>query len=89
MQVDKRDEGFLLARDWQTPSGSPLEFQVTRTYTGDPRPLRNTTTYQWVHPLGSVVTAIADAGLTPRYQHEHETISWKAFPSMTATPDGP
>lgn len=88
MQVDKRDEGFVLARDWQTPTGSPLEFQVTRTYTGDPRPLRNTTTYQWVHPLGAVITAIVDAGLNLNYLHEHETISWKAFPSMNALPDG-
>lgn len=88
LQVDQREGRVVLARDWQTPMGSPLEFQVTRTYIGGSRPLRNTTTYQWVHPLGTVITAIVDAGLNLNYLHVHETISWKALPSMNAMPDG-
>ncbi len=35
-----------------------------------------------------LITAIADAGLTLRYLHEHETIGWKAFPSLIPMPDG-
>jgi SAM-dependent methyltransferase len=88
LQTELRDGSYVIARDWRTASGAPMEYRVERTYTGDPRVLSNTTTFQWIHPLGSLVNAIVSAGLNLRFLNEHETISWKALPSMITTCDG-
>ena len=88
LQTDLRDRSYVIARDWRTASSAPIEYRVERTYTGDPRPLSNTTTFQWIHPLGSVVNATVSAGLNLNFLNEHETISWKALPSMVTTSDG-
>jgi SAM-dependent methyltransferase len=41
------------------------------------KPLENAVRYEWMHPLGEIVTALLTAGLTLRWLHEHDA---DAFP---------
>lgn len=44
--------------------------------------------HQWIHPLGQVVSAVADAGLRVELLHERPSIAWKRWPFLVAHPDG-
>jgi SAM-dependent methyltransferase len=50
--------------------------------------LRNTTQYNWMHPVGSVVTTLLDAGLRLDWLHEHDAVAWKMFGILVEGPDG-
>lgn len=50
--------------------------------------LRNTRQYNWMHPLGDIVTGLLDAGLRLDWLHEHETVTWKMFEALVEGPDG-
>ncbi len=41
--------------------------------------LTNATTYEFLHTLGDIVTAITKSGLTLDYLHEHPTVPWRMF----------
>lgn len=41
--------------------------------------LRNAATCQWIHPIGTVVTALIDAGLRLDWLHEHPAVTWLMF----------
>ncbi|MEE8272682.1 MAG: class I SAM-dependent methyltransferase, partial [Alphaproteobacteria bacterium] len=69
------------------PADTPLVFDDDRTYTGDPDRLTNTRAYEWIHPLGAIVTALAETGLAIDFLHEHDRLVWQMFPSMTEGAD--
>ena len=50
--------------------------------------LRNATQYNWMHPIGSVVTALLEAGLRLDWLHEHDAVTWKMFEMLVEGPDG-
>ena len=39
-------------------------------------------TYEWSHSMGSIVTAIGEAGLAIEFLHEFDYLCWQAFPWM-------
>lgn len=79
----EEEEGRLVARyPWRTEPSEPLAFDEKTTYTGDPTPLVSRTTYQWQHPLGEILSALAEAGLAIERVHEHERLPYKLFPMM-------
>ena len=41
--------------------------------------LTNATTYNWIHPLGDVVTSLIAAGMTLDWLHEHDAVPWRMF----------
>lgn len=43
---------------------------------------------EWQHPLGSVVSALAAAGLRIEFLHEHDTSLFARFPVLERQPDG-
>ena len=57
-------------------------------YAGDQPQLRSTPTYEWVHPLGDVVTSLIRAGLAVKWLHEHDAIPWPMFSCLRACEDG-
>ena len=61
---------------------SPLDYADERAR------LTNTRTYEWLHPLGAIVTAVVDAGLTLRWLHEHDAVPWRMFEVLVKCPDG-
>lgn len=41
--------------------------------------LTNATTYNWIHPLGDVVTNLIASGMTLDWLHEHDAVTWRIF----------
>ena len=50
--------------------------------------LVNTRTYEWIHPLGSIVDALHEAGLRLEFLHEHAAVPWQMFRLLVPAPDG-
>lgn len=38
--------------------------------------------YEWLHPLGEIVTSLAEAGLRIEFVHEHPILVWQNSPDM-------
>ena len=60
----------------------PLIENDPRDYADETAVVRNAKQYVFMHPLGSVVTALIDAGLTLNWLHEHDAITWRMFDSL-------
>lgn len=81
------DHELLLRNDYLAGRGA-IEIDATRTYTDGP-PLRTaTTSYEWAHGLGEVVTALVDAGIGITRLRESEEIPWPRWPRMRQTGNG-
>jgi len=48
--------------------------------------LEHATTYEWAHPLGEVVSALAGVGLRVEHLHEFEEISFERWPFLERLP---
>jgi SAM-dependent methyltransferase len=44
--------------------------------------LKNSVTHEWMHTLGSILTAIGSAGLKLDYLHEHPEVPWRMFAEL-------
>jgi SAM-dependent methyltransferase len=44
--------------------------------------VRNATTHTWIHPLGSIVTGLIEAGLRLDWLHEHAAVTWPMFEQL-------
>jgi SAM-dependent methyltransferase len=67
---------------WRTALGAPIVMDDPSTYTGDARKIAHTRTYEWIHPLSDILTALIDAGMTIEWLHEHEYLPSRLFPMM-------
>ncbi|BCH22247.1 hypothetical protein MesoLjLc_19910 [Mesorhizobium sp. L-8-10] len=85
LQFDMMADTLTLQLDWRTPQAQPLAWDDAQTYTGDPRSLTNVRTYEWLHPLSSIVNALVGAGLSIDFLNEHDVIVWKAFSFLRET----
>jgi SAM-dependent methyltransferase len=66
-------------RTWDEPGG---------TYAAPDAVLANSTSIEYQHTLGAIVTAIAEAGLRIVFLHEHPFAPWAALRGMTKGDDG-
>jgi SAM-dependent methyltransferase len=67
----------------------PLMWTDDSSYVETARPLTATTTYEWNHSLGEIITALLAAGLRIELFEEHDSVPWEALPGqMTVRPDG-
>ena len=75
---------------WFVPyfSDGPLIFDDPRDYADDTARLVNARTYEWLHPLGEVVSAVIDSGLTPCWLHEHDAVPWRMFEFLVEDAEG-
>ena len=73
---------------WPYFSPEPYIDQAPRDYTGDYPRLHSGPTYEWNHPLGEIVTALCDAGLTIKWLHEHDALPWPVFSCLRLDADG-
>jgi SAM-dependent methyltransferase len=72
---------------FETPE--PLVWDSPETYTDATTAITHTTTHEWNHGLGEIVTAILDAGLTITGLEEHTSVPSEALPGlMQQGPDG-
>ncbi|MFI5493893.1 class I SAM-dependent methyltransferase [Actinoplanes sp. NPDC051859] len=87
MPRDPAETGLTLRGDMIGGRG-PAELDATHTYTDGPALTRATTSYEWVHGLGEVVTALSGAGLQIRSLRESDELPWPRWPHMEQTPRG-
>ncbi|KZX20784.1 class I SAM-dependent methyltransferase [Rathayibacter tanaceti] len=65
----------------------PLEWSGDTSYVETERPLRATTTYEWNHGLGEIVTALLGEGLRLTMLIEHDSVPWLALPGQMVQRD--
>ena len=66
----------------------PHVFDETSDYADPDARLKNSTTCQWIHPLGSIVTSLIEAGLRLDWLREHPAITWRMFECLVEGADG-
>ena len=66
----------------------PLRFDDGVDYASHGASFEHTTTYQWSHSLGEIVTALINAGLTLEYLREHDWTVYQPLPGMVETSAG-
>jgi 2-polyprenyl-3-methyl-5-hydroxy-6-metoxy-1,4-benzoquinol methylase len=81
------DEALLLRHDYLAGRG-PVERDSARTYTDGP-PLESAhVSYEWMHGLGELITALTAAGLTVDSLRESPEIPWPRWPGMVPVGNG-
>jgi SAM-dependent methyltransferase len=66
----------------------PLRSDTPCTYTDGPPVRGATTSYEWRHGLGEVVSAVIGAGMTLQLVRETELLPWKRFDAMVPAENG-
>ncbi|MGV9452441.1 class I SAM-dependent methyltransferase [Streptomyces sp. NPDC003635] len=78
----------LLLRHDYLGGGGPVHRDATHTYTDGPAVEGATDSFEWMHGMGEVVTALNEAGLTVRRLRESDELPWQRWPQMVRTPSG-
>lgn len=75
---------------WFVPywSDGPLVFDDPRDYADETARLTHARTYEWLHPLGAIVSALIAAGLHLEWLHEHDRAAWRMFQTLAKDDDG-
>lgn len=68
--------------------GGPLVREDPGSYADPAAATVHNTSYQWVHTLGDVVSAVAAAGLRLEFLHEHDKSVFARFANMSRAADG-
>ena len=66
----------------------PLVYDNATDYMDRAARLENSRQVSWMHPLGSTVTALLDAGLRLEWLHEHDAVTWQMFAALVEGQDG-
>lgn len=86
LQYDRQD-GLLALGEPYFATGAPHRVDDGVSYASD-TPVENSTTYQWPHDLGEILTAVLSAGLRIEAFGEHRSMPWRALPGMVRTEHG-
>ncbi|MFE4664485.1 class I SAM-dependent methyltransferase [Streptomyces sp. NPDC056716] len=78
---------LLLRRDYLAGSG-PVRRDSTFTYTDGPAVEGATESFEWMHGIGEVITALTTAGLSVRRLRESEELPWPRWARMERTASG-
>ncbi len=73
---------------WPYFSDQPLVIEKPTDYVGDMPEMESGPIYEWIHPLGDIVTALSQSNLTIAWLREHPKITWEAFPGMVQDENG-
>jgi SAM-dependent methyltransferase len=85
---DERDDDLLVLRHPYFEVAGPLRWDEDSTYTDAERPLVETTTYEWNHSIGELLTAVLDAGLVIDAFREHRELEWPHTDRFVPLGDG-
>jgi len=69
-------------------SREPVVMEEAHDYIDETTTAANATIYTWVHPLGDVVSALLEAGMTLDWLHEHDAVAWHMFDVLIKDADG-
>lgn len=70
------------------PAAYVFESPRDRDYSDPNARLRNTRTYEWIHPLGAILSALLAAGFTIEKFAEHDAVPWRMFTNLVEGGDG-
>lgn len=79
------DDGLTVGFPYFEPDGN--RWDDAGTYTDPDAVTEHNVTWQWTHPLGSVVSAVAAAGLHLEFLHEFEYTLWARWPFLEERDD--
>jgi len=60
-------------------SREPVVSEDPHDYVDTDARLANATIYNWIHPLGDIVTSLIASGMTLDWLHEHDAVTWRMF----------
>jgi len=86
--VDHEPGETLTLRNDMLGGRGAVEIDGTHTYTDGPALTAATTSFEWEHGLGEVVTTLSRAGLTVRSLTESDELPWPRWPHMEITERG-
>ncbi|MGG7570510.1 class I SAM-dependent methyltransferase [Streptomyces sirii] len=84
---DPQRQQLTLHYDYLAGRGA-IRSDSPSTYTDGPPVQGATTSYEWRHGLGEVVSAVVGAGLTVQLVRETELLPWKRFDAMVPAENG-
>lgn len=80
------DENLLLRNDYLAGRGA-IERDATYTYTDGPA-VRARVSYEWMHGMGEIVSAVTGAGLIVELVRETELLPWQRWKCMVRADNG-
>jgi 2-polyprenyl-3-methyl-5-hydroxy-6-metoxy-1,4-benzoquinol methylase len=86
MQILDYPTGATVETDYFDTAGQVRDF--THSYTDGTTELEHTTSVQFQHPIGEIVTALIDAGLRIEFLHEQDFALWEAIRWLRRSSDG-
>jgi SAM-dependent methyltransferase len=97
--ADGHPAAYVFDDDCASPDGMPGWFApyFSREPIVNPDPsdyvdrdarLTNAMTYNWIHPLGAVVTNLIASGMRVDWLHEHDVVPWQLFRILVKDPMG-
>ena len=85
-QIDVFGDGDLtVTYDYFRGVDQPFEWNEPGTYADPTAETTHNRSFQWPHPIGSVVTALIEAGLRIDFLHEHDFLVWQRWSFMEKT----
>ena len=69
-------------------SRDPIVAVDRRDYADPTAQLRNARQYNWIHPLGTVVSELIASGLRLSWLHEHDSVPWRMFECLVEEAPG-
>ena len=80
------EDSLVVVRDYFCDPAGVRE-EVAGTYTDGGEDTLHNVTWEWTHPVGDVVTALADAGLRIELLREHDVTLWPRWPFLVHHPE--
>jgi len=65
-----------------------ISYEFDETYTGDHVKITRRKDFEWIHPIGEIVTALIDSGLRVEFLHEHAFSVFEQFPFLVTEKPG-
>lgn len=78
---DARSDGLTLRYPYFERE-QPIRFDDDASYVETVRPLTATTTFEWNHGIGEIVTALLAHGMRLTMLIEHDSVPWEALPGQ-------
>jgi len=69
-------------------SREPIQSDDPRDYIDPDARLANARSYNWIHPIGELVTGLIGAGMRLEWLHEHDAVTWRMFECLVQGGDG-
>lgn len=97
--ADGHPTAYVFDDECRTPDGRPGWFAPyflrdaipsddPRDYSDPGARLGNVRSYNWIHPIGRLLTNLIESGMRLDWLHEHEAVVWRMFECLVQGPDG-